>query len=87
MKNRVSFVYDRSIFVLDRPAAPYSPTIVESSINSTSLVLSWRKDSDFNYAPIRYTFIEYEEDDTNIWQSYNLADKPDGQTTHLLLSK
>ncbi|CAF4801545.1 unnamed protein product, partial [Rotaria sp. Silwood2] len=33
-------------------AAPHPPTIIESSITSTSLILTWRKDSDFNYAPI-----------------------------------
>ncbi|CAF4967971.1 unnamed protein product, partial [Rotaria socialis] len=40
----------------NRPAAQYPPTISESSITSTSLILTWRKDYDFNYAPIRYDF-------------------------------
>ncbi|CAF4796515.1 unnamed protein product [Rotaria socialis] len=39
-----------------RPVARYPPTISESSITSTSLILTWRKDYDFNYAPIRYDF-------------------------------
>ncbi len=73
--------------VLDRPAAPYSPTIIESSINSTSLILTWRKDSDFNYAPIRYTLIEYEAEDTTTWISYDSINKPDGQITTLLIQK
>ncbi|CAF3597098.1 unnamed protein product [Rotaria sp. Silwood1] len=69
----------------DRPAAPYPPTIIESSINSTSLILTWRKDSDFNYAPIRYTLIEYEEEHIISWKSYDSINKPDGQITKLLI--
>ncbi len=77
----------QKIFI-DRPAAPYPPTIIESSINSTSLILTWRKDSDFNYAPIRYTLIEYEEDDDRrTWKPYDPINKPDGQMTTLLIQK
>ncbi|CAF0978834.1 unnamed protein product, partial [Adineta ricciae] len=65
----------------DRPAAPYPPTIIETSINATNLTLTWRKDSDFNYAPIRYTLIEYEEDDSPAWKPYDPSNKPDGQIT------
>ncbi|UJR10058.1 hypothetical protein I4U23_014280 [Adineta vaga] len=69
----------------DRPAAPYPPTIIETSINSTNLILTWRKDSDFNYAPIRYTLIEYEEEDSSSWKPYDPLNKPDGQITTLLI--
>ncbi|CAF4704322.1 unnamed protein product, partial [Rotaria sp. Silwood2] len=67
----------------DRPAAPHPPTIIESSINSTSIILTWRKDSDFNYAPIRYSLLEYEEEHTPSWKSYDSINKPDGQITKL----
>lgn len=75
--------------ILDRPAAPYPPAIIESSINSTSLILTWRKDSDFNYAPIRYTLIEYEEEDEDVitWKPYDPINKPDGQMTTLFIQK
>ncbi len=76
----------QKIFI-DRPAAPYPPTIIESSINSTSLILTWRKDSDFNYAPIRYTLIEYEEGAVPTWKPYDIMNKPDGQITTLLIQK
>ncbi|CAF3794544.1 unnamed protein product [Adineta steineri] len=69
----------------DRPAAPYPPTIIETSINSTSLILTWRKDSDFNYAPIRYTLIEYEQENTLTWKPYDPSNKPDGQITSLII--
>ena len=69
----------------DRPNTPYPPTVPESSINSTNLLLTWRKDSDFNYAPIRYTLIEYEEDEIPIWKPYDSVNKPDGQMTSLLI--
>ena len=71
----------------DRPAAPYPPTIIETSINATNLTLTWRKDSDFNYAPIRYTLIEYEEDDSPVWKPYDPSNKPDGQITSISIQK
>ncbi len=86
LKKLILWVY-KICFVLDRPAAPYPPTIIESSINSTSLILTWRKDSDFNYAPIRYTLIEYEENEISTWKSYDPMNKPDGQITTLLIQK
>lgn len=72
---------------LDRPAPPYPPTIIESSINATSLMLTWRKDSDFNYAPLRYTLIEYDENEGLTWKPYDPMNKPDGQITTLLIKK
>ncbi|CAF1532768.1 unnamed protein product, partial [Didymodactylos carnosus] len=64
-----------------RPSAPYQPIISQTSINSTTLVLNWRKDSDFNYSPIRYSIIQYEIADK--W--YNYKEKPEGQITSLLI--
>ena len=61
--------------------------MIESSINATSLILSWRKDSDFNYAPIRYTFIEFEEEGAAEWKPYRTAEKPDGQVTSMFIDK
>lgn len=75
------------MFCIDRPGPPFPPTIMETSITSTSLLLTWRKDSDFNYAPIRYTFIEYEEENTGMWKPYDPVNKPDGQTTALTIQK
>ena len=50
-------------------------------------MLTWRKDSDFNYAPIRYTLIEYEENEGLTWKPYDPMNKPDGQITTLLIKK
>ncbi|CAM4809050.1 unnamed protein product [Rotaria magnacalcarata] len=69
----------------ERPDAPLPPTIIESSINATSLILTWRKDGDFNYAPIRYIFIEYQEEHSTTWKPYDPINKPDGQITKLLV--
>lgn len=84
-KQRLIFPHVK-IFV-DRPGIPHPPMIIESSINATSLLLSWRKDADYHYAPIRYTLIEYEEENFNSWKSYHHINKPDGQTTKLLIQK
>lgn len=75
------------VFSADRPAAPHPPTVIESTINSTSLVLTWRKDSDFNYAPIRYTYVEIQNETNSFWSLYEPLEKADGQTTSLLIEK
>lgn len=89
-KNKISISY--RIFkikwiYLDRPGAPHSPTIIESSINATSLIITWRKDSDFNYAPIRYTYVQYEDETSSTWMPYDSKEKADGQTTSMLIEK
>lgn len=50
-------------------------------------MLTWRKDSDFNYAPLRYTLIEYDENEGLTWKPYEPMNKPDGQITTLLIKK